>query len=412
MNSREKVLATCVGALAIAWGGYSLAPQLAAPLTQRAKDTAKLRTELSKRRELVQQQENAVKELKEWEASSLPGDTSRVALEYKDWIYNLARELGFKDVIVTPNPKPAIANASVPGRKPVEVYRELTWTVSAQTDLAALTRFLHAFHKRDFLHRITSLQLERKANGKQLGLTATLSALIVPSAEAAAELSSREAHRVALADLAQYESLIVGRNPFGGKNTPPAFADTNAKEAVAGKSASFTLTANDSDGDKVSYELVQGIDGASFDNNSAQLTFTPTEGQVGQELKLKVAAIDDAVPAHRQEQEFIIRVKSGETVPTGPGFENTKYTFITGFVERNDKPQVMVHEKPTNQVFHLFEGDKFQIGEFQGTIKQIRKLEVDIESGGKSYTWPWVISLHEALSKPAGKSDQVAQNSG
>ena len=239
---------------------------------------------------------------------------------------------------------------------------------------------------------------------------ATITALIVPEARPASELPQRELQRAALADVASYEKLIVERNLFSAKNSAPTFADTAGKEATAGIAASIPFTATDPDGDKVNYQLVQGPEGAAIDANSGQLTFTPKSEDVDKELKVKIAATDNAVPPHRQEQEFTIKVKSGDA--PSPGFENTKFTFITAFVERNDKPQVMVHEQPTNQVFQLHEGDEFQIGQFRGKIRRIGKLEVELESAGKAYRWSWSVSLHDALRKPLETSEQVARSDG
>jgi len=64
-------------------------------------------------------------------------------------------------------------------------------------------------------------------------------------------------------------------------NQPPEFIATPVTQAVATQTYSYTATASDPDGDVLTFSLVSGPDGMTIDATTGQITWTPTEDQVG-----------------------------------------------------------------------------------------------------------------------------------
>ncbi|MGG4048038.1 MULTISPECIES: DUF6359 domain-containing protein [Paenibacillus] len=60
-----------------------------------------------------------------------------------------------------------------------------------------------------------------------------------------------------------------------GDNHAPAFADVPAQSVKAGQQVTFSVYANDEDGDALSYEAVSLPEGAAFDAASGKFTWTP-----------------------------------------------------------------------------------------------------------------------------------------
>jgi Tfp pilus assembly protein PilO len=77
--------------------------------------------------------------------------------------------------------------------------------------------------------------------------------------------------------------------------------------------------------------------------------------------------------------------------PTGEAavaFDHVKYVFVTGVTRRDGKPSVWLKARTTDQQFILTEGDSFQVGSIQGTVKRIGDREVEIEIEGRRRTVP------------------------
>ena len=71
------------------------------------------------------------------------------------------------------------------------------------------------------------------------------------------------------------------------------------------------------------------------------------------------------------------------TPPKPPSFDAARFAVLTAILEVNDAPQAWLSVKTSGQVLKLREGDKLQVGQFQGTVTRIGLSDVEIESDGK-----------------------------
>ena len=61
----------------------------------------------------------------------------------------------------------------------------------------------------------------------------------------------------------------------------------------------------------------------------------------------------------------------------------SRYTFLTGVVSVNGRPQAWFLNRPEGKQLKLFEGQEFHVGAFSGKILKIhgRDVEIDTERG-------------------------------
>jgi hypothetical protein len=83
----------------------------------------------------------------------------------------------------------------------------------------------------------------------------------------------------------------------GKTNSPPTISGTPTAHVVAGQSYAFTPTANDPDGDTLTFTIVNKPDWATFDSSSGQLSGTPTQSSVGTFGNIQVSVSDGQASA-------------------------------------------------------------------------------------------------------------------
>jgi VCBS repeat-containing protein len=109
-------------------------------------------------------------------------------------------------------------------------------------------------------------------------------------------------------------------------NDAPVLDAIGNKEVDEGQLLSFTAQATDPDNDAISYSLVAGENcasgescnvpsGASFDPNTGEFSWTPTEQQGPGTYKLKVKATDNGSPNLSDEEQITITVAEVNVAP-------------------------------------------------------------------------------------------------
>lgn len=167
MQRREQILAVALaGALGVfyvvpkVWSWFNgpveeLRSQLEVEAGRRAKKDLDLTQTLAKQRQL-----------KDWKSRSLSPKPQEAALQYQQWLTDLAEIVAeFSNVHVTPEPAAAAAN---------QPYVAVRFRLKAEATLAQVRMFLFRFYQADLLHSVSLLGLESPGTSGNPKLTVNL----------------------------------------------------------------------------------------------------------------------------------------------------------------------------------------------------------------------------------------------
>ena len=79
----------------------------------------------------------------------------------------------------------------------------------------------------------------------------------------------------------------------------------------------------------------------------------------------------------------------------GIGFDPADFTFLTGINGINEVQEAWFTIRTTGEVLKLKVGQRFEVGDFQGTVAEIDERDVVIDSDGER----WLLTLGEHLSQ-------------
>jgi hypothetical protein len=211
----------------------------------------------------------------------------------------------------------------------------------------------------------------------------TIDALSLLDAPESDALHERPSQRLAGGDVQAYVDAIVGRNIFGPPNAPPRLNVANATGETDTR-LSITPSASDPDeGQQVTYSWKsEDISGAEFDAKTGRFSWTPT--QTG-DYYVTISARDDGVPSQTTEQRVKISVAQKRAAPPPPPPENkpkydqVQFTFVEGITEVDGERLAWVYDRRGGKRLYLREGEKFQIGSFEGRVLHIGLSDVEFE---------------------------------
>ncbi|HUQ71820.1 MAG TPA: putative Ig domain-containing protein [Planctomycetaceae bacterium] len=180
MNRREQILAVSCGAAVALWfGGGMVYNAVFGPITERSKQVASLTKTVSEKTDEAIAIAKARKQLREWQAVSLPPDRgaktskSPSALDaqrlYQAWITDLAQLSGLSDIVVKPGIRSRVVNSGGRSGRGPNVYLTVPVSFEAEARFTQLTTFLDHFQRVDLLHRINKLKVtSRESEGDPL----------------------------------------------------------------------------------------------------------------------------------------------------------------------------------------------------------------------------------------------------
>ena len=96
-------------------------------------------------------------------------------------------------------------------------------------------------------------------------------------------------------DTASLPAFVISVDPQPATNTPPTISGTPATTAVAGSAYSFQPTANDIDGDSLTYSITNKPAWAGFNTGTGQLSGTPAQGGTYSNIVISVSDGTDSV---------------------------------------------------------------------------------------------------------------------
>jgi len=111
-----------------------------------------------------------------------------------------------------------------------------------------------------------------------------------------------------------------GSSSATATNSPPTISGTPGTQVQTGQAYSFTPSANDSDGHKLTFSVLNGPSWASFSTTSGQLSGTPSSAQAGNYANFVISVSDGTTSASLP--PFSITVNA---VPAGTGSATVKW---------------------------------------------------------------------------------------
>jgi hypothetical protein len=302
MNKREKILAAAVVALLVLWGGKVLIGryQAGSSLRQRQLDAA--RQQLDNATLTVAAGRHAKRQIEKWQELSLPASRDVAHSLYRSWLAQKLKDAGLSVADISPNERTTVSTA----------YQTIGYVVEAKGSLAAVTKFLYEFYRATQLQQITKLQLSSTAGSSDLAIQLQVEAMILPGATHTDKLPEGKSDRLELANAADYEKSIVGRNLFK-PYSPPAPPREVVRTPPRPPAPKF---------DEASQAFVTGIV-KSGDRLQAWITVRTTgevlrvqEGddvEVGA-LKGKVEAIEPRLLVVKTDDDKSVRVQLGHSL--------------------------------------------------------------------------------------------------
>ena len=378
MTRREKMLAAGVGLLALVFAGLWVVDLISGALEARSDQILQLEEEIRQKEVTKVKGNRAAERLAVYETRALPGDRERARSMYQSWLLQAVEDAELEDIKVDP----------IAGRPVGDVYFIHPFNISGRGNLEQLVQLLYGFYSKDVLHRIERLSVTPIKDTRQLDITMTVEAVSLPSSTNTDQLPSQPSNRLAFDSLDKYSDPILQRNIFGPPNSSPRLETIGTRELVVEQSHTIRIQARDPDNnDRLRYwlEAAEPL-AAEINQESGEIALRPT--QLG-EFTVKVGVKDNGLPEGSAETTFTVHVVEPQPEPEPvvqeepPSFDPATQAFITGVVEVNGRPEIWVKVRTTGELLKLHEGDRIQVGEFDGVVQKIHRKAIAIQRGEK-----------------------------
>jgi len=152
MNSRERTLALALGGVVALFAGRWLVMDvILSPIRERRTRLENAEEEFERKQGLLVHQQAAIESLRKWKLGALPADQNggNASVLYKGYLVDLVQRAGVKNPNVTALPVRQVKNA----------YATLPFSISAQCDLAQISKLLFEFQRTDLLHAIKMIDV-------------------------------------------------------------------------------------------------------------------------------------------------------------------------------------------------------------------------------------------------------------
>jgi len=373
MSKREKILAAIVGLLMLLMViGYAVR-QVSDAIGRKRREVASLQEQKWQKDLAIKNSKLDEELMAVYQNRAMPPDLEQARTLYKAWLMDCAKEVGFDGWQVNP------ANA----RSSSDVYKTFAFTVSGQGDLKQVIEFLHRFYSVDCLHRVYHMHGKRIKDTKQHDLTISVEALSLPTATNIAQLPDKPSDRLSHGELVAYLDAILSRDLSRPPNNAPTMDSIEKKSAYTDRPVEFTVSGNDSDKlDELTYQIDgDGLPGASIDERTGRFEWRPEKPG---KYEVAITVKDDRWPPKTDSQTIEFEVTDAPPEPEKPeekpSFELAKFAFVTAITEVSGRRQTWINLRTEGKVLKLHEGDSFQIGEVEVTVKRIAERAVELEA--------------------------------
>jgi hypothetical protein len=392
MNQREKVLAIAVGTLGVLLGGQYGWTSIKKGLQIKQAQVDKLTKDVEDKQFIVDEGDFARGKLEKLKPSSLPKDDQLARKQYIEWLDAMAHSVFTNPLVSKKEPLP------IDG-----AYMKYQFEIGAVANLDQILSFLGKFYEKNYLHRLKDLKIAAIPASSELRMTSTIEVIALVDANMKQDPPSSPAKKLAKKP-EEYAASIIRRNIFGPENQAPKLVSSKKERVEIGKSAEGTVKADDPDeGQSIAYEFVgEAPANAELDNKTGRWKFTPPEKGT---YTLLVRAVDSGFPAKVAEQKIEIEVidpaPPAAPVATKPKFDPASQIFITGIVKGRKGSEVWLFSRVENQTTNASVGDQIELGQVKGTLVEIGKDFIVVETEGRRWTAGMDESLAEAFKRSA-----------
>ncbi|MFN4906559.1 MAG: hypothetical protein ACK6AO_15365 [Planctomycetota bacterium] len=386
LSQREKILAAGVGLILLLFIGNYIWGTISKGFSDKADEITRLTQQRDDQKLQITAGSIAKSKLNRLVSQSLPSNEEKARAQYLEWLINLADECELID------PLPKTEGDSVEK----DLYQSFKFQLSGTGTIENATKLLHAFHAKDYLHRILRFDMQPLPNSKipnQLKITLQSEVLALKNAKPDQPPPGNNAPRLEKS-YEEYYNSIVGRNIFAPTNTPPAFEKSKLVSATLGIKMDVGLGAKDADpGQVIKYEFEgEPIKGMQLDPETGNLSWTAME--LG-DYKVAVRATDSGIPAKSSVQLISIKVQEPPPAVKKPkDFDVASQAFVSALIADGKGPQAWIRSKTENKTLYLRQGEQLKLGDIEGKVISIGTNFIEFETEGKR----WTVGQDEPLS--------------
>ncbi len=386
LSQREKILAAGVGLILLLFIGNYIWGTISKGFSDKADEITRLTQQRDDQKLQITAGSIAKSKLNRLVSQSLPSNEEKARAQYLEWLIDLADECELID------PLPKTEGDSVEK----DLYQSFKFQLSGTGTIENATKLLHAFHAKDYLHRILRFDMQPLPNSKipnQLKITLQSEVLALKNAKPDQPPPGNNAPRLEKS-YEEYYNSIVGRNIFAPTNTPPAFEKSKLVSATLGIKMDVGLGAKDADpGQVIKYEFEgEPIKGMQLDPETGNLSWTAME--LG-DYKVAVRATDSGIPAKSSVQWISIKVQEPPPAVKKPkDFDVASQAFVSALIADGKGPQAWIRSKTENKTLYLRQGEQLKLGDIEGKVISIGTNFIEFETEGKR----WTVGQDEPLS--------------
>jgi len=385
LSKREKLLAAGVGLIFFLFLGNYIWESIRSGID--TKENLKLNLSKQRDEQKLQLTAGAIakSKLNRLVSQSLPSNEEKARAQYLEWLINLADQCNLTD----PLPK------SMGDTIEKDLYQSFRFQLAGTGTIENATKLLHAFHTKDYLHRITRFDMQPIPNNNppnRLRISLDCEVLALKNANPVQAAPGDNAPRIER-PLAEYENSIVGRNIFAPTNTPPVLEQSKLVSATLGLKMDVGVAAKESDpGQVIKYEFEgDPIRGMQLDPDTGNLSWTATD--LG-DYKVGIRATDSGIPAKSTVQWISIKVQDPPPPVKKPKeFDVASQAFVSALIADGKGPQAWIRSKTENKTFYVREGEQLKLGDIEGKVVSIGSNFIEVETEGKR----WTVGLDEPL---------------
>ncbi|MCA9166438.1 MAG: hypothetical protein KDB23_02160 [Planctomycetales bacterium] len=376
MNSKERLIATTVGTVAVAIVGWIVWSHVSTQLATKHDNIAKQQQLLNEQNRKQREGSKATKKLADLKRRALPETREDANAFYNAWLLDLVARIGFQS--------PSVGVADTRGKP--GTFQTLRYTVEVFGTLDQLTTFLSEFYAVGDLHRIQQLTVSPpNAGSRMLKASMTIEALSLQGCQRK-QIGDVASERVNRPELDLLRQVVVDRSFFFPANEAPKLDEIAQQTVFRGSTLTVVATASDPDPwDTLEFSLPgtppDGAEVVKRSQTEAEVRWSPKENG---EYEIELAVTDNGSPSRTETRKFKVNVVEPPPVVAAeraPGFDDASQTFLVGTLASGGEWRAWFNVRTRGDLLKLRVGDSLNVGTITGTIDLIADNHVEIVAG-------------------------------